>query len=649
MTQVRIDSITGVNYPIDIYVADVYGNNRIYLATVVSGPVPPELAYTTLPPLFDNAPAVMVIVIDANNCEKFEIVPCTVPSTPTLTPTTTPTTTPTLTPTQTLTPTLTVTTTPGLSPSVTPTQTTTPTVTPTQSVTQTSTPTATPTLTPTQTVTSTPGSTPTQTPTSTETPTETPTQTPTQSPTQTPTLTETPTPTQTPTSTQTQTPTLTETPTPTQTPTSSPTETPTLTPTPTITPTPSSTPAVITFAYLIMDVNTPAQRNALATYMSSQGSTWGGFNIGNPLGTLGDSPFDVTTPGVSTGAAGMPNSPAITTVTNGDVIVSLGFLDDEIVASSVTPPAGYTLIGAAQYGTIENGATVMAAFNQQATAGATNPGAFGSGGIGTDAWVGTTFALRPIAGTIPQISLVGQSQSTTTSITLPAGLQQYDLVVIASASDGTAQTLPPGYTNGQNGNQGVQYRWSYKFMGATPDTTATGLSPNSVHIAFVFRGVSGPLVAEQNFNNRFNSYISYSGWGVSQPTILTAPISNLSLGLDAFGVPVVAGRFQTTIVSGNTLPVTGGQSPQAWYTWFVPTGATPGQAYTAISLSRNSNTQQEIASTLNFYNRVVNYTGSTNIPAGYYRVYTSYSQNGLRPRLNGQNFYFRGGNNRVNL
>jgi hypothetical protein len=396
-----------------------------------------------------------------------------------------------------------------------------------------------------------------------------------------------------------------------------------------------------------MDVNTVAQRNDLASYMLSQGSTWGGFNIGNPLGALGDSPLDVNTPAVSTGAAGMPNSPAITTVTNGDVIVSLGFLDDEVVASSVLAPTGYSLIGAAQYGSIENGATVMAAFTQQATAGLTNPGVFG--GTGSDAWVASTIALRPVAGTIPQIQYIGQTQSTTTSITLPTGLQENDLVVIASASDATAQSLPVGYTNGQNGNQGVQYRWSYKFMGVTPDTTATGLSPTSVHIAFAFRGVSGPVLAQQNFNNRFNAYMSYSGWGTTQPAILTAPISSLSRGVDSFGVPVVAGRFQTTVVSGNTLPITGGQSPQAWYTWFVPTGSTPGQAYTAISISRNPTTQQEIASTLNFYNRVVNYTGSTNIPAGYYRVYTSYSQNGLRPRLNGQNFYFRGGNNRVNL
>jgi hypothetical protein len=380
--------------------------------------------------------------------------------------------------------------------------------------------------------------------------------------------------------------------------------------------------------------------------MLSQGSTWGGFNIGNPLGGLGDSPFDVTTPGVSTGNAGMPNSPAITTVTNGDVIVSLGFLDDDRVASSVTAPAGYTLIGAVQNATTANGSTVMAAFTQQATAGNTNPGAFG--GAGSDPWVGSTFALRPIAGTIPQISYIGQTQSTTTSITLPTGLQENDLVIIASASDSTTQTLPAGYTPGQSGNQQVRYRWSYKFMGATPDTTATGLAANSAHIAFVFRGVSGPLIAQERFNQRFNAYISYSGWGGTQPSIFTAPISNISRGLDTFGVPVVAGRFQTTVVTATTLPVAGGQSPQAWYTWFVPTGATPGQAYTAISMSRNPTQQQEIATTQNFYSRVVNYTGSTNIPAGVYRVYTSYSNNALRPRLNGQNFYFRGGNGRIN-
>lgn len=426
MTQIRIDGITGVTYPVDLYVADIYGNNRYFLATISSGPVPPELAYTTLPAIFDNAPSVMLIMIDVNDCQTFEILPCSIAS-PTPTPTFTQT--PSITPTNTITPTITPTTTPtpSITPSITPTLSITPSVTatlnPTPSVTETTTPTVTPSL----------GLSPTPTVTETITPTITPT----------PTETETPTPT--PSVTPTFTPTETETPTPTPTVTTS--ITPTISLTPTFTPTPSETPAITTFAYLFIDVNAAPQRNPLATYMVSQGSTWGGFNVGNPLG---------------------------------------------------------------------------------------------------------------------------------------------------------------------------------------------GLSNN-------------PVTQQQRFNSRFNSYISYSGWGVTQPTILTAPISNMSRGVDAFGVPIVAGRFQTTVVTGTTLPVAGGQSAQAWYTWFVPTGATPGQAYTSISMSRSSTQQQQIAATQNFYSRVVNYTGSTNIPAGYYRVYTSYSQNGLRPRLNGQNFYFRGGNGRINV
>ena len=58
-------------------------------------------------------------------------------------------------------------------------------------------------------------------------------------------------------------------------------------------------------------------------------------------------------------------------------------------------------------------------------------------------------------------------------------------------SPSTGQNLPTGYTNGQNGSSnGVRYRWSYKRMGVTPDTTASGLSSNSVTIAVVFRGVN---------------------------------------------------------------------------------------------------------------------------------------------------------------
>ena len=128
MVQIRITNISGGTYPIVVWISDVYGNNKSYLTTITSGPVPPTLFYTAIiPPIFETAPEILLTLVDANGCELFELIPCSSP---------TPTPTPTITPTPTLTP--------GLSPSPTPTLTTTPTITPTK----TSSPTPTPTITP---------------------------------------------------------------------------------------------------------------------------------------------------------------------------------------------------------------------------------------------------------------------------------------------------------------------------------------------------------------------------------------------------------------------------------------------------------------------------------------------------------------------
>jgi hypothetical protein len=90
------------------------------------------------------------------------------------------------------------------------------------------------------------------------------------------------------------------------------------------------------------------------------------------------------------------------------------------------------------------------------------------------------------------IKLVGTPTSNVgTSMSLPSGLQQDDIVFIVSFADTETQSLPTGFTNGQNGEaNSVDYRWSYKIMGPTPDTTATNLAGDgSVHIAFAFRNV----------------------------------------------------------------------------------------------------------------------------------------------------------------
>jgi hypothetical protein len=161
--------------------------------------------------------------------------------------------------------------------------------------------------------------------------------------------------------------------------------------------------------------------------------------------------------------------------------------------------------------------------------GAFDPAAFTFSGTNaaTSSWVAYTLAVRPATVPIPiegnrkrsgvwdlpsvyglkyseyedslGIKFVGTPTSTTTtSITLPSGLQQDDIVFIASMADLTTPALPTGYTNGQTGyTNTVGYRWSYKVMGATPDTSASGLSSSSTHIAFAVRSVDTSVIFDQ--------------------------------------------------------------------------------------------------------------------------------------------------------
>ncbi len=78
MTQVRITDISGGTYPISVYIADVYGNNQTLLGSISPGPVPPIVEYnTTIPSIFNTAPQIMLMLVDANNCSIFKILDCT--------------------------------------------------------------------------------------------------------------------------------------------------------------------------------------------------------------------------------------------------------------------------------------------------------------------------------------------------------------------------------------------------------------------------------------------------------------------------------------------------------------------------------------------------------------------------------------------
>jgi hypothetical protein len=78
MTQVRITDISGGTYPINVYIADVYGNNQTLLGTINPGPVPPIVEYNTvIPSIFNTAPQIMLMMVDANGCSLFKILDCT--------------------------------------------------------------------------------------------------------------------------------------------------------------------------------------------------------------------------------------------------------------------------------------------------------------------------------------------------------------------------------------------------------------------------------------------------------------------------------------------------------------------------------------------------------------------------------------------
>lgn len=74
MTQIDIWRISGGTAPFNIYACDVYQEQCIIIATIYD-PVPPQVIIT-LPQQFDFAPAIGILVVDNNNCERFEVGVC---------------------------------------------------------------------------------------------------------------------------------------------------------------------------------------------------------------------------------------------------------------------------------------------------------------------------------------------------------------------------------------------------------------------------------------------------------------------------------------------------------------------------------------------------------------------------------------------
>ena len=70
-SKITISSVSGASAPYTLYVCDANGNNCVILTTDAS-----PTGDFFLSSFFDGAPSVMLKIIDCNNCEYFEILPC---------------------------------------------------------------------------------------------------------------------------------------------------------------------------------------------------------------------------------------------------------------------------------------------------------------------------------------------------------------------------------------------------------------------------------------------------------------------------------------------------------------------------------------------------------------------------------------------
>jgi len=81
MKSITLTNITGLNNPYSIYTCDVYGNNCVLVSSILTS-VPPSITIF-LPPYFDTSPAVGILIVTSDGCDRFEIYDCTPSPTPT--------------------------------------------------------------------------------------------------------------------------------------------------------------------------------------------------------------------------------------------------------------------------------------------------------------------------------------------------------------------------------------------------------------------------------------------------------------------------------------------------------------------------------------------------------------------------------------
>ena len=157
--------------------------------------------------------------------------------------------------------------------------------------------------------------------------------------------------------------------------------------------------------------------------------------------------------------------------------------------------------------------------------------------------------------------------------------------------------------------------------------------------------VAVPSTIQATFDAQMNAYLAYSGWtgdlaSGKEPAIIQSQICLGSCsGNDAYGNPIVQNIFKTVQIPSGAFTATSSN----WVTVFVPTNGTPGQKYSHIKNGTSSGSMSSRTMSNTYNSLTINYSGSTNIPIGTYRMYTTFAQTGFQLSTSVLPNYFQGG------
>jgi hypothetical protein len=419
--------------------------------------------------------------------------------------------------------------------------------------------------------------------------TPSPTATPTITPTNTTTATvgtspnPTPTATATPTTTPTNTPTYTST--PTETPSATPGATSTQTPTntPTFTSTPTETPT-----------NTPTTTNTptnTSTTTSTPTQTASETPAATPASTTTQTPTNTSTPTETP-----TNTPTYTSTPTATTTLS----------ASATPAATSTQ-------TPTNSATFTPTPTQTATQTATP--------TYTPSMTSTATPTNTSTPTNTQTATNSATPTqTATNTATPTQTTTYTPTTTTTLTPTPSATAPA--------------LLAYLFIDTNGTQAKSNLSAWMISQGSSWRGfnqVGAPSLVQSTFDAQMNAYLAYTGWtGNLAAGGEPAPISS----------PLTAGVFDTVQIPIGAFTA----ATSNWVTVFVSTGATNGQKYSTIKngTSIGGMTPKDVTAS-GYSNLLINYSGSTNIPPGTYRMYSTYASTDFRLSTSSLPNYFQGG------